>query len=852
MANNVDIVISAKDYATKTLDNIKKQFFWLEKQAQKSTGWIKNMWNSLTNLIKIGWWLYIFNKIEQVSDSFTNMQNALQQVSSWNELDILQKKILTTANNARVPVEALTKSFVRFDLVNKQMWGSQDETLKIMDSLSKWLTLSWASAQETASSVLQLSQAFGSWVLQWDEFRSLAENMPMLMDVLAKSMWVPRWQLKELASEWKITSAIIKDALLQANTQINEQFNKSQVTIWWKITQIKNDILMAFWEFDKNTWFTKWIVNELQKITVFFDTLKPRAKEFIENSIIIKNTLLRFWEAHPTLVKIAAWITWIAAALLILNANPIWALITAFVLLIANWEKVKLNLGWGLYFMMKDFKAKFDAIISYFTNFRKNFIVWFEMLVQQSRQWGVNLIQMFVDWIKSWIKSVTDAVSSVATTVSDYLGFHSPTKKWPWSDADKWMPNLVKMLAEWLWQTSPIEAKSLELAKAIWSGLSKEKMQELADNIKLIWENAMQTFNWLWSDILWANERVKTLKLELKGIASEFVNMKAKWKEELDKLKINFEELKVKWQESIRTLTEEMDKLVTWLWSIKSQGVNDIAKRVLEIQDRQLTITTELQNQNATESEKNKLLAEQLKLSQELALAKWNVSDLDIEKTKAELNKSATQKILDKISTETTAQELAIKNQQILIDKKNAQNIIDEAVFQKQITDKETQLQKDLADIQTRWQAKNDELKKENDLYINLVDQKTAIDNLYFDNFGIRIKAQQTEIQKTLTMLAQLNSGWSSGWWNIIDWKRALGWPVWAWKTYLVWERGPELFTPNWGGSITPNNQLWWSINININMWWVTTNNWTDINNIADIITQKITRSLQLQKLGIS
>ena len=26
MANNVDIVISAKDYATKTLDNIKKQY----------------------------------------------------------------------------------------------------------------------------------------------------------------------------------------------------------------------------------------------------------------------------------------------------------------------------------------------------------------------------------------------------------------------------------------------------------------------------------------------------------------------------------------------------------------------------------------------------------------------------------------------------------------------------------------------------------------------------------------------------------------------------------------------------------------------------------------------------------
>lgn len=38
--------------------------------------------------------------------------------------------------------------------------------------------------------------------------------------------------------------------------------------------------------------------------------------------------------------------------------------------------------------------------------------------------------------------------------------------------------------------------------------------------------------------------------------------------------------------------------------------------------------------------------------------------------------------------------------------------------------------------------------------------------------------------------------------------KRAFGGPVRAGKTYLVGERGRELFTPNVGGSITPNNKL--------------------------------------------
>jgi hypothetical protein len=38
--------------------------------------------------------------------------------------------------------------------------------------------------------------------------------------------------------------------------------------------------------------------------------------------------------------------------------------------------------------------------------------------------------------------------------------------------------------------------------------------------------------------------------------------------------------------------------------------------------------------------------------------------------------------------------------------------------------------------------------------------------------------------------------------------KRAVGGPVSAMDSYMVGERGPELFTPGAGGFITPNNRL--------------------------------------------
>lgn len=68
-------------------------------------------------------------------------------------------------------------------------------------------------------------------------------------------------------------------------------------------------------------------------------------------------------------------------------------------------------------------------------------------VIGSAKNWGRNLIQNFIDGIKAMIGKVKDAVSNVADTVADFLGFHSPAKKGPGAEADKWMPNLMGMLA---------------------------------------------------------------------------------------------------------------------------------------------------------------------------------------------------------------------------------------------------------------------------------------------------------------------------------------------------------------------------------------------------------------------
>ncbi|MBU5677914.1 hypothetical protein KQI88_15965 [Alkaliphilus sp. MSJ-5] len=85
-----------------------------------------------------------------------------------------------------------------------------------------------------------------------------------------------------------------------------------------------------------------------------------------------------------------------------------------------------------------------DAIKSPF-NIAKD---WIDDLIKDAFDWGKNLIGNIVDGIKSMGGKVKESVSGVANTIGDFLGFHSPSKKGPGADADRWMPNLMNMLAD--------------------------------------------------------------------------------------------------------------------------------------------------------------------------------------------------------------------------------------------------------------------------------------------------------------------------------------------------------------------------------------------------------------------
>lgn len=113
---------------------------------------------------------------------------------------------------------------------------------------------------------------------------------------------------------------------------------------------------------------------------------------------------------------------------------------------------------------------------------------------------------------------------------------------------------------------------------------------------------------------------------------------------------------------------------------------------------------------------------------------------------------------------------------------------------------------------------------------------------------------------KIKAIVDKIKSFGSAIWWavssaasnvaNTVTWARANWWDVSAWKAYMVWERGSELFVPKTNWTIVPNSWIWW--NISINMWGVTVTNEADENRLANKIKQELTETLQMYKFWIS
>lgn len=213
--------------------------------------------------------------IVKAMDSYTNLQNRLKLVAdSQAQVNVLTKEMYDIAKRSRASVEDTTVAFSRFDLALKSVGRSQKDSLMVTETVNKMIAMSGKGSQEAGAALLQLSQAFSKGKLDGDEFRTVAETMPLLMDAIAKKMGVTRGELLELRKQGKLTLDVMIEAIRDAQPEVDKQFSGYKMRVSDSLTELKNQWIKFWGEMESKYSISQKISNGLMLIANNFHVLE--------------------------------------------------------------------------------------------------------------------------------------------------------------------------------------------------------------------------------------------------------------------------------------------------------------------------------------------------------------------------------------------------------------------------------------------------------------------------------------------------------------------------------------------------------------------------------------------------
>lgn len=232
--------------ATRALDQMGDEQQEFNHHVQNGTNAMDGLTDKIIGAVGAFAGMQGLQQLVNLSDSFTQTTARLNMINDGAQTtDELFDKIAASADRARANIASTADTVAKLSLNAGDAFSSNDETILFAENLNKLFAIAGTEQASIASASLQLTQALGSGVLRGEEFNAVFEAAPNIMQTVADYMDVPIGKLRTMAQEGQITADVVKNALLSATGEINEQFESMPMT-WGQVwTGIMNDLYMA-------------------------------------------------------------------------------------------------------------------------------------------------------------------------------------------------------------------------------------------------------------------------------------------------------------------------------------------------------------------------------------------------------------------------------------------------------------------------------------------------------------------------------------------------------------------------------------------------------------------------------
>lgn len=220
------------------------------------------------------------SELAQAADSVTRLESQLRAAGfEGDRFNVALESIRKTAQEARQPIDAIGQLYTRLAIGTAQVNATQEQLNLVVNTFSKAIAVSGASASEARSSAIQFAQSLAAGALRGDELNSVLENAPLIAQAIAKEFGVATGQLKQLGEQGKLVSDRVLKAIINNAAEIDEKFKKTSATIGQAATTMGNSFVTLVGKLDDLSGASNAAVGALGSLSTFMDNLGKELEE---------------------------------------------------------------------------------------------------------------------------------------------------------------------------------------------------------------------------------------------------------------------------------------------------------------------------------------------------------------------------------------------------------------------------------------------------------------------------------------------------------------------------------------------------------------------------------------------
>ncbi len=193
----------------------------------------------------------------QLSDSGTRITNSLKVAGlAGEELEGVYQKLFTAAQKNAAPLETLVQLYGRVSLVQKELGVSSDEIISLSSNVALALRASGQSSQEASGALLQLSQALGAGVVRAEEFNSILEGAPTILQAAAAGIKQAEGSVAKLRAimlEGKLSSKAFFDGINAGAPVLEQKVAGAVLTVDQRLENLRTALTNAVRKFNDST-----------------------------------------------------------------------------------------------------------------------------------------------------------------------------------------------------------------------------------------------------------------------------------------------------------------------------------------------------------------------------------------------------------------------------------------------------------------------------------------------------------------------------------------------------------------------------------------------------------------------